>query len=129
MSEHPTKGILSSIMEGLKGIAEVNTIVGDAVETQSGAVIIPMSKVSVGFGMGGSDFPTGGSGDELFGGMGGGGVTIEPVAFLVVNGSDVRLINVDGQSPLDTRVIDLIPPAVEMISNLLSKKKDNAESV
>jgi len=128
MNDHPMKNMLGSVLEGLREIAEINTIVGDAIETSHGTVIIPVSKVSVGFGLGGTDLPvsTFAEGDKAgpFGGGSGGGVTIEPVAFLVVRQDDVRLVSVDQKGPLDTKLADLIPGAIDMISKFISKSKE-----
>ena len=72
-------GLLATTIEKVKDMIDVSTIIGDPVYTESGMTIIPVSKVTYGFASGGSDFPSSGS-QELFGGCGGAGVTITPVA-------------------------------------------------
>src|ERR1700738_4100049 len=98
MSEHPIQGLMKTAMENIKEMVDVNTIVGDPVETPDGSVIMPISKVGFGFAAGGSEFL--GEVDQEqnnksdankasvslpFGGGSGGGVSITPIAFLVVN--------------------------------------------
>ncbi len=93
MSEHPIQGLMKTAMENLKEMVDVNTIVGDPVETPDGSVIMPVSKVGFGFAAGGSEFvvETKHNGttetEHPFGGGSGGGVSITPIAFLIVNSS------------------------------------------
>ena len=123
------KELLSSTLEGLKGIADVNTIVGQAVETQNGTVIIPVSKLSMGFVAGGTDFPSSKNSERnINGGGGGGGVTIDPVAFLIV-GSDgnVRLMDLEGSSNIAANILGSIPGLVEQfVAKLPENKKKKA---
>ncbi|NMB35573.1 MAG: sporulation protein YtfJ [Firmicutes bacterium] len=128
MAEHPIQGLMVTAMENLKEMADVTKVVGDAVETADGHVIIPVSRVTLGFVTGGSEFET----DEEekqklspdqqcafpFGGGSGGGVTIQPVAFLVVSSTEVRLLPVDRNVVLD-RLIDLAPQVLKHIQELL----------
>src|SRR5690625_1944223 len=107
MAEHPIQGLMKTAMENLKEMVDVHTIIGDAVETPDGSIILPVSKVGFGFGAGGSEFDAGqsqgqgssGSTDKdlPFGGGSGGGVSITPVAFLVVNSGGIKMIHIDGQ--------------------------------
>ncbi|MEG2669243.1 MAG: GerW family sporulation protein, partial [Oscillospiraceae bacterium] len=100
--KHPIEGIMYTAMQGLKDMIDVNTIVGEAVTTPDGSVIIPISKVAVGFGVGGSEFENAKNlkasateaPDNMFGGGTGGGISLSPVAFLVVGGGQIRLIPV-----------------------------------
>ena len=96
MSDHPIQGLMTTAMENLKEMIDVNTIIGDPVETPDGSVIITVSKVGFGFAAGGSEFmmdsrrSSGGSKVPRsqrmpFGGGSGGGVSITPIAFLIVN--------------------------------------------
>ena len=85
-------------MEKIREMIDVNTIIGDPITTPDGTVIIPVSKVSFGFGSGGSDFPNKRDRD-LFGGGAGAGISIQPLAFLVVFQGDVKLLQMsDGDS-------------------------------
>jgi sporulation protein YtfJ len=149
MGQHPIEGLMKTAMENLKQMIDVNTIIGDPVETPDGSVILTISKVGFGFVAGGSEFSTGGtkkSGQKdssskeegqnnaqsgqshPFGGGSGGGVSITPIAFLIVNSSGVKMIHVDEQTHLVEKLIDFAPQAVEKIQGMLSGKKDKKQS-
>ena len=93
MSEKNLEGLLNVSLENIKGLVDSNSIIGSPITTPDGTTIIPVSKVSFGFASGGSDFPSA-SPKEMFGGGSGGGVTIQPMAFLVIKGESVRMIHV-----------------------------------
>lgn len=136
MAEHPIQGLMKTAMENIKEMVDVNTIVGDPVETPDGSVILPVSKVGFGFAAGGSEFdaPSQGNGNDgqsgdggqgfPFGGGSGGGVSITPIAFLIVSTTGVKLLNLDGSTHLYDRLIDLAPGVIEKIKEM-TKKKDN----
>ncbi|MCX7883606.1 MAG: GerW family sporulation protein [Caloramator sp.] len=126
--EHPIEALMRTTMDNLKQMIDVNTIVGDAVETKDGTVIIPISKVSIGFASGGTEFKgsdsKGDGNNKLpFGGGSGAGVSLQPVAFLVVKSDLVRLLPV-AQSGSIERIIDNIPEFVEEITALFKKDKE-----
>lgn len=128
---------MTTAMESLKQMIDVNTIIGDPVETPDGSVILTVSKVGFGFAAGGSEFQaqgqsSGGSSEENsgsnqfpFGGGSGGGVSITPIAFLVVNASGVKMIHLDESTHLFERLLDLAPQAVEKIQSMMNNNKDN----
>ena len=127
MAEHPIENLMMTAMSSLRDMIDVNTIVGDLVETQEGTSIIPISKVSFGFAAGGSEFNSKVATKEMkdnklpFGGGSGAGVNISPAAFLVVTGDVVKLLTLDSSNtPLD-RIIDLAPDVISKISNLVDK--------
>ena len=127
-NEHPIDNLLKNTMENLKSMIDVNTIIGDAVQTKDGACIIPISKVSFGFASGGSEFSSQQPADTAlsdypFGGGSGAGVTVKPVAFLVVNKDNIRLLPVDSASTYD-RAIDTLPQILDMLKNMFSKKNN-----
>ncbi len=133
MEDHPIQGLMKTAMESLKEMVEVNTIVGDPVETPDGNVIIPISRVSFGFAAGGSEFEgaeqndSGGgnsNGKLPFGGGSGGGVTVQPVAFLVVGQGQTRLLPVDNNVLLD-RLIDMAPQLMSQLQNVIRKDNNN----
>lgn len=133
MAEHPIQGLMKTAMENIKEMVDVNTIVGDAVETPDGTIIIPISRVSFGFAAGGSEFESGenekkgNSGGGLpFGGGSGGGVTVQPVAFLVVGNGQVRMLPVDRHAMLD-RLIDLAPQLVAQLQNMTNGNRQNSQ--
>ncbi len=128
MSEHPIQGLMSTAMESIKEMVDVNTIVGDAVEAPDGTVIIPISKVSFGFAAGGSDFGAAVRGEEKkeeikspFGGGSGAGVTIQPVAFMVVGQGQIKLLPVNTNSSVD-RMLELVPELIEKFNEAIRKK-------
>jgi sporulation protein YtfJ len=119
-------------MENLKEMVDVNKVVGEAVETPDGHIIIPVSKVTFGFVAGGSEF---GADEEEkknqaqnqqnafpFGGGSGGGVSIQPMAFLVVGPGEIRLLPVDRNAIFD-RLVDLAPQVIQYIQEIV--KPDN----
>lgn len=128
MSDHPIQGLMKTAMEQITEMVNVNTIVGDAIETGDGDVIMPISRVNFGFAAGGSDFNTQKEeGEEAknasvqlpFGGGSGGGVSITPIAFLVVGKQGVRVVPLDNQTHLVERLIDSAPQVVDRIQGLL----------
>lgn len=135
MSEHPIHGLMNAAMENLKQMVDVNTIIGDPVETPDGSVILTVSKVGFGFGAGGSEFPgnvpaknTEQQQKMPFGGGSGGGVSITPIAFLIVNSSGVKLLHLDENTHLLDKILDLAPAAMEKIQSMVGKKDKNKES-
>ena len=133
MSEHPIEGLMVTAMNSIQEMIDVNTIIGEPIETANGIVIIPISKVSFGFAAGGSEFK-GETVDEYtrkekeeaiqyrlpFGGGSGAGVNISPVAFLVVQDEGVKLLPVTHSSSID-KLLDYVPDVVEKIDALLTK--------
>lgn len=133
MSNHPIEGLMTTAMNSIKDMIDVNTIIGDPIQSSNDIVIIPISKVSFGFAAGGSEF-SGETIDEYskrnkeeqiqyrlpFGGGSGAGVTINPVAFIVINKDNVKLIPVNHSSILD-KLIDYVPDLLEKTSQIMSK--------
>ena len=144
MGNHPIEALMKTAMESIQQMVDVNTIVGDAVETPDGSVIIPISRVSCGFAAGGSEFPPpeGQKEDSAnngqapgkeapalpFGGGSGAGVSVQPVGFLVVGNGQVRLLPVDSNAVAE-RIIDLVPDVFDKITNLFKKKHHDEEVV
>ncbi|MEG2842184.1 MAG: GerW family sporulation protein, partial [Ruthenibacterium sp.] len=91
MNEHPIQGLMDVTLEKIKSMVDANTIIGDPINTDDGTLILPISRISYGFASGGSDFPSKTTKD-LFGGGGGAGVSVSPVAFLIVKDGNVRMI-------------------------------------
>lgn len=130
MSEHPINGIMDSAMENLKQMVDVNTIIGEAITSPDGTVIIPVSKVSFGLAAGGGEYVASKKesvGNPFAGGVGA-GVTVSPVAFLVTNDKNVRLLPVDGDEPV-SKFIDYIPNIVDKITSFIEKRKEKEEDL
>lgn len=136
MSEHPIQGLMKAAMENLKDMVDVNTIIGDPVETPDGSVILTVSKVGFGFAAGGSDFAMDnqysqnqgqGSSDSRhpFGGGSGGGVSITPIAFLIVGSHGVKMVHLDEGTHLLEKIMDLAPSVIDKIQSMMSDKSQN----
>ena len=133
MYEHPIEGLMTTAMDNIKNMVDVNTIIGEPIEASNNVVIIPISKVCFGFAAGGSEF----NGETIgeyskkekeeeiqynlpFGGGAGAGVNINPVAFLVVQGNGVKLLPVEHLSSID-KLLDYMPDLLEKANNLMNK--------
>ena len=117
-------------MENINQMVDVNTIVGEPIITPSGVTIIPISKVSVGFGLGGGDFKPSSPEERTcipFGGGGGGALTITPIAFLTVSGENVKLITIDRNETTVDKALAMAPEMVDKVANTVSAllKKDS----
>ncbi len=127
MSEHPIQGLMSTAMQKIREMIDVNTIIGDPITTPDGTTIIPVSKVSFGFASGGSDLPAKVQ-KELFGGGSGAGITINPIAFLVVGGGDVKLLQLsDGNTGAVGKAVEMVPDVIDKFSELFSKKDKSSK--
>ncbi|MGE5391443.1 MAG: GerW family sporulation protein [Deltaproteobacteria bacterium] len=126
---HPIEGLMKTAMEAIKQMVDVNTVVGDAVETNDGSVIIPISQVACGFGAGGGEYEVlnNSRSHELpFGGGAGAGVSVKPVGFLVVRMNEVRLISVNGNQ-LAERVVDTLPGLLDKWESIMEKRSNNCK--
>lgn len=145
MSEHPIESLMITAMSSIQDMVDVNTIIGEPIETQVGITIIPISKVGFGFAAGGSEF----RGETLkeynkkdkdeaieyklpFGGGAGAGVSISPVAFLVVQEGNVKLMPVDHDSCFD-KLLDYVPDLIqkmnEMFNKSIKQKEERTKSI
>ncbi len=131
MAEHPINGLMETAMQSIRGMVDVNTIVGEPVESKDGTVIIPISKVSFGFGAGGSEFGKRDSDHDIpganFGGGSGGGASIEPVAFMVVGNEQIKLMPIEKNTSPVEDIIDSVPTLVDKVIKALKKKKTKAD--
>ena len=119
--------MLENTIAKIREMVDVNSVIGTPITTPDGVTIIPVSKVSVGFGGGGSDFSKKDQTAELpFGGGVGGGVKVNPICFLVVKDGTVRVLPV-ASAPNTTpeRIVEMIPDLLDKISAMIDKK--NAE--
>ncbi len=139
MAEHPIESLMTTAMQSIKDMVDVNTIVGDAVQTPDGTVIIPISRVSFGFAAGGGEYisccSTAESGEDEdeekdeeksskrfpFAGGSGAGVSINPVAFMVVGQNQIKLLPVNINSSID-KILDLVPELIEKANETIRKK-------
>jgi sporulation protein YtfJ len=123
MQQNPFSDILESSLSNLKQLIDVNTVVGEPVTTADGTTIIPVSKVSFGFATGGSELPTAKPSTPFAGGSGG-GVTISPLAFLVVCKGEVSILQIQTADNTADRVVNMVPGLLDKLSGLIGKKED-----
>ena len=128
MEKHPIEHIMSTTMENIRDMVDVNTVIGEPITTQDGSTVIPVSRVSFGFVAGGGEYRCA-SADPCerlpFAGGTGAGVTIQPMGFLVTNENSVRLLPAQSYAPAD-RIIELAPQLMcELRSFLRSKNEKN----
>ena len=145
MAEHPIEGLMLTAMNSIKDMIDVDTIIGDPIQAPNNIVVIPISKVSFGFAAGGSEF----KGETVnaynrkekdeqiqyrlpFGGGAGAGVSLSPVAFLVVQGDIVKLLPVNHSTSID-KLLDYIPDLFEKVKNMANKsmncKKEQTDKI
>ncbi len=137
MSEHPIEGLMVTAMNSIQDMIDVNTIIGEPIETSNNTVIIPISKVSFGFAAGGSEFK-GETIDEYtkrekeeaiqyrlpFGGGSGAGVSINPIAFLVVQQNNVKLMPINHTSSID-KLLDYVPELIDKVNCMMNRCIEN----
>lgn len=123
--QHPVSEFTQSALSGLQSLVDVNSVVGDPITAADGTVVIPISKVSFGYASGGSDWPT--EKPNVFGGGTGGGVTITPVAFLVVSGGHVEILQMQTADNTADRVVNAVPGIIDKILDLIPKKDKGKE--
>ena len=134
MKDQSASGILATAIDKIKDMVDCQTIIGDPIDAGDGIKVIPISKVTYGFASGGSDFPTKTS-KELFGGGGGAGVTIQPVAFLVINNGEGSVKYIcEGSESSAERIIGMVPDVVNKVGDIINKfskdgKEDETDSV
>ena len=127
MKEQSASGILATSTEKIRDLVDVSTIVGDPVYSSDGLTVIPVSKVTYGFASGGSDFPSK-SNAELFGGGGGAGITISPIAFLVINKGEVSIKHIAGEGGQAERIIGMVPDVIDKLSGAVEKFTKKGDS-
>ncbi|MFB1050831.1 GerW family sporulation protein [Paraliobacillus sp. JSM ZJ581] len=134
-NNHPIEGLMTTAMENLKQIVDVNTIIGDPIQSPDGSTIITVSRVGFGFAAGGSEFgQTNQQSDSdsseqsyPFGGGSGGGVTITPIGFLIINKQGVQMIHLDQHANLYEKMVEIAPQALDKIKEILSKSEKSSD--
>ena len=127
MSQHPIEGLMDVTLEKIKSMVDSNTIIGNPINMADGTLVLPISKVTFGFASGGADFPSKTTKD-LFGGGGGAGVSIQPVAFLVVKDGSVRMLQLADTSNSVDRAIGMLPDMVDKITALFNNKQKEQQA-
>lgn len=140
MNEHPIEVLMETAMNNIKEMVDVNTIIGDPIESSNGMIIIPISKVSFGFAAGGSEFK-GETLDEYkrkdkeeevqyrlpFGGGSGAGISINPVAFVIVLKDTIKVLPIEHTSAID-KLIDYVPDLMEKANSIVDKSLENKDT-
>ncbi|MBE6600960.1 MAG: sporulation protein YtfJ [Ruminococcaceae bacterium] len=126
--ESSIKDIINSSLDQIKTIIDANTVLGNQIVTPSGTVIIPVSKVSMGFASGGLDVPTSKSTKKNFGAGGGTGVTVTPVGFLVVSPTgnvEMMPMTAEKAGPLEqiTDILERTPDIINRIKSVIGSEK------
>lgn len=122
MKETPVNRIMESTLQKMKEMVDVSTIIGEPMVTGN-TTLIPVSKVQYGFTSGGTDLPSKGN-NELFGGAGGGGISITPVAFIVIENGKCRMMQINNYTSSADRAIAMIPELVDKLTELINAKTD-----
>lgn len=121
MSDNNIKSIIDVTMDKLRALVDADIVTGSPIEV-GGMTLIPVSRVSFGMASGGSDFPS--KSGQLFGGGGGAGVTVVPIAFMVVNGENVKMLPVYNEVTSLEKAITMAPEILEKAKGLFAKKED-----
>ncbi len=128
MDNNPIGALMQNTMESVKNILKVDTVVGDPIYTPDGITLVPISKISVGFGGGGVEFGKNNSNGHPYGGGNATGVKIDPIGFLVIKDGCVRMVNVTppASNTVD-RIIDLVPQVMDRVDAFIDKQQKNAK--
>lgn len=121
MSENNIKSIMDTTMDKLRTMVDADIITGTPI-TVGELTLVPVSKVAFGLATGGSDFPTK-SGNQLFGGGGGAGVTVSPIAFLVISGDNVKMLPVYNELTTVEKMVTMAPEIIDKAKELFPKKE------
>ena len=117
--------MLETTIQKIREMVDVNSVIGEPITTPDGTTIIPVSKVSVGFGGGGSDFVNNKGGENPFGGGVGGGVKVTPICFLIVKDGNVRMMPV--AAPANTtadRIVEMVPDTIDKLTAFIDSKAE-----
>ncbi|MGI5891652.1 MAG: GerW family sporulation protein [Bacillota bacterium] len=117
------KNLMQTAMANIREMIDVNTIIGEMLESGNGTTIIPVSKVSCGFFAGGGEYGKENLDNFPFAGGSGAGVSLQPVGFLIVNNDQIRLIGVDGSNTIE-RMLDAAPLFIDTLKELIDKDKN-----
>lgn len=127
MAEHPLQGMMGITMDKVREMVDSSTIIGDPIKVDEETTIIPVSRVTFGFASGGSDVGANAS-KQMFGGGSGAGVSITPVAFLVINPSGVRTVQLMEHATTIDNAIAALPELVDKLASMLGKNKPSQET-
>ncbi len=124
---NPIGELMQTTMDNVRNILKVDTVVGDPIYTPDGITLVPISRISVGFGGGGIELnQKSGSGNRPFGGGNATGVKIDPIGFLVIKDGSIRMVNVTppASNTVD-RLIDLVPQVMDRVDEFIARQKED----
>ena len=132
-STNSIQSLMETTLETIKGSIDANTIIGDPIQTES-TVVVPISKVTIGFGIGGGEYSKGHDNDDNshndkndsnFAGGSAGAISVSPVAFVVVKNGETRLMSLDSNINLVDNILTVTPRVIEKIQSLSKKNEDD----
>ncbi len=129
MSKGSINEMIGTMMDSIKEVVKVSTVVGNEVNAPDGSVIIPVTKVSCGFGATGVEIPTKSAIKEEypFGGGSGGGLSIEPMGFMVLKEGNVRIVPMVSEQTTVEKVIDMVPPMVDKLNGIVKSYTEKTD--
>lgn len=135
------QSLMETTVETIKGSIDTNTIVGEPIQTES-TVVVPISKVTIGFGIGGGEYSRGNNdcddkdnsknndkNDSNFAGGSAGAISVQPVAFVVVENGETRLMSLDSNINLVDNILTVTPRVIEKIQKLSKNNSDNIDKM
>ena len=132
MGREPLDSLVDKTMVKIKEMVDVNTAVGKPISVNSDVTVIPISKLVYGFAAGGSEFSSKKeNNDDLFGGGSGAGITVTPIAFLIINKEDVKVVGVESNASATTvdKAIDALPNVLDKIKTIFKKNGPKKEKI
>ena len=121
--KNPVNELLETALLNLKDLVNADVVIGKEIKTSDGTTIIPVSKVTFGYGTGGA-FP---SEKTKFGGGSGGGVTVNPIGFLVIGNGNVRLLQISSADNTADRVVNMVPEVIDKVSGIIKNSKNKSK--
>lgn len=131
--EHPINDLMSTTLEKIREMIDVNTVIGEPIHAGEDIVVIPVSRMTVGFTSGGSDFVSKNHKPEhknSFAGGSGAGISIQPISFLVIKGENIRMVPVQAYSTTVDKVVDMVPEMVDKVVDVIqnfTQKEEKTE--
>lgn len=138
--QHPIESLMKTAMENIREMVEVNTVVGDPIETEEGTIIMPITKASFGFAAGGAEYGTinkdnSSNSEEKnqfnrfpFGGGSGAGVSVQPIAFMIIENGKVQIRHINYQMGTMSKLMEEVPELISKIGIYLNSKKYNSKN-
>lgn len=126
------QSLMETTLETIKGSIDTNTIIGDPIKTEN-TIVVPISKVTIGFGIGGGEYSRGQDNDNIdddrndsnFAGGSAGAISVSPVAFVVVENGETRLMSLDSNINLVDNILTVTPRVIEKIQKLSKRNEDD----